>query len=118
MRFRAAPAVACGFPSLFPEPSWFYQSRQNESYVLWLAAGGFAGWVGFRFIGANVSRGLLTSMVIGVCGAYLGGSALAPLLGDAVPMTDAFCPLAPIMALACAAGCLTVGDMIFRQFIV
>lgn len=86
--------------------------------MLWLAAGGFAGWVGFRFIGANASRGLLMSMVIGICGAYLGGSVLAPLLGDAVPMTDAFSPVALIMALACAAGCLTVDDMIFRRFIV
>jgi hypothetical protein len=39
--------------------------------MLWLVAGGFAGWVGFRFIGANAGRGLLMSMVIGVCGAYL-----------------------------------------------
>jgi uncharacterized membrane protein YeaQ/YmgE (transglycosylase-associated protein family) len=86
--------------------------------TLWLLAGGFAGWVGFRFIGANASRGVLTSMLIGIGGAYLGGGVLAPLLGDAVPMTDAFSPVALIMAFACAAVCLTLGDMIFRRFIV
>jgi uncharacterized membrane protein YeaQ/YmgE (transglycosylase-associated protein family) len=84
--------------------------------ILWLLAGGFAGWIGFRFIRANVSRGLLTSMVIGVCGAYVGGSVLAPMLGDTVPLLDVFSPVALIMALACAAVCLTVGDMIFRRF--
>ena len=86
--------------------------------ILWLLAGGVAGWVGFRFIGANASRGLLTSMVIGICGAYFGGSVLAPMLGDTAPILDAFSPMALIMALACAAVCLTVGDMIFRRFVV
>lgn len=84
--------------------------------ILWLLTGGFAGWFGFRFIGANASRGLLTSMAIGICGAYLGGSVLAPMLGDTAPLSDAFSPAALIMALACAAVCLTVGEMIFRRF--
>jgi uncharacterized membrane protein YeaQ/YmgE (transglycosylase-associated protein family) len=86
--------------------------------MLWLVAGGFAGWVGLRFIGANASRSLSTSMVIGICGAYLGGSVLAPMLGDIAPSSDAFGPVALTMALASAAVCLTVGDMIFRRFIV
>jgi uncharacterized membrane protein YeaQ/YmgE (transglycosylase-associated protein family) len=86
--------------------------------MLWLVAGGFAGWVGFRFIGANASRGLLMSMVIGVCGAYLGGSVLAPMFGDSAAVPDAFSPVALIMALACAGVSLTVGDMIFRRFFV
>lgn len=83
--------------------------------LLWLLAGGFAGWVGFRFIGANAARGLLASMAIGVCGAYLGGGVLAPMLGDTDPMVDAISPMALIMALACAAVCLTIGDMMFRR---
>ncbi len=86
--------------------------------ALWLLAGGFAGWVGFRFIHANASRGLPVSMAIGVCGAYLGGSVLAPMLGETAPMMDAISPVALIMAAACAAVCLTVSDMILRRFLV
>ncbi len=86
--------------------------------MLWLAAGGFAGWIGFRFIGANARRGLLTSMVIGIFGACLGGSVIAPMLGDPEPLLDVFDPVALIMALACAAACLTIGDMISRRFLV
>jgi uncharacterized membrane protein YeaQ/YmgE (transglycosylase-associated protein family) len=86
--------------------------------MLWLMAGGFAGWVGFRFIGANASRGLLTSMAIGICGAYLGGGVLVPMLDDTISLQDAFSPVALIMAVACAAVCLTVSDMIFRRFVV
>lgn len=94
-------------------------TRQGEmNFILWLLAGGFAGWVGFRFIGANASRGLFLSMVIGICGAYLGGGVLTPMLDDNVPLADAFSPVALIMALACAAVCLAIGDLIFRRFLV
>lgn len=84
--------------------------------MLWLIAGGLAGWVGFRYIHANASRGLLTSMLIGTFGAYLGGGMLAPMLDDSVLLPDAFSPLALIMAVACAAVFLTICDMIFRRF--
>ncbi len=84
--------------------------------MLWLLAGGFAGWAGFRFFRANAARGLLMSMLIGTCGAYFGGSVLAPMLGDSTLLPDAINPIALLMAIACAAVCLTVGDMIARRF--
>lgn len=84
--------------------------------VLWMLAGAFAGWVGFKFIGANPSRGLMVSLMIGVCGGFFGGSVLAPMLGDAVHMPDAISPIALLIALATAAVCLTIGDMIARRF--
>lgn len=84
--------------------------------ALWLLAGGFAGWVGFRVLGANADRGLLASMVIGMCGSYFGGSVLAPMIGDTATMPEAISVIALIMALAFAAVCLTVGDMIHRRF--
>jgi len=88
------------------------------NFILWLLAGGFAGWVGFRFIGANASRGLIASMAIGMGGAILGGSVLAPMLGDTEPLSETFIPVALIMALGCAAVCLTIGDMISRRPVV
>jgi uncharacterized membrane protein YeaQ/YmgE (transglycosylase-associated protein family) len=84
--------------------------------VIWVLAGGFAGWVAFKFIGANEYRGMIMSMVIGICGGYFGGSVLAPLLSDSVPVHDAISPIALVMALASAAVCLTIGDMISRRF--
>jgi uncharacterized membrane protein YeaQ/YmgE (transglycosylase-associated protein family) len=84
--------------------------------VMWVLAGGFAGWVAFKFIGANAYRGMMTSLAIGICGGYFGGSVLAPLLGDAGPMPDAISPIALVMAIASAAVCLTVGDMISKRF--
>jgi uncharacterized membrane protein YeaQ/YmgE (transglycosylase-associated protein family) len=84
--------------------------------ILWLLAGGVAGWVAFRYMRANAYRGLLTSVAIGIVGGYLGGSVLSPILGDTTAMPDAINPVALIMALASAAVCLTVSDMIYRCF--
>lgn len=84
--------------------------------VLWILAGTFAGWVGFKFIGANPRRGVMVSLVIGACGGLFGGSVLAPVIGDAAYMPDAISPIALLIALATAAVCLTIGDLIGRRF--
>ena len=84
--------------------------------LLWVLACGFAGWIGFKFIGANAQRGVMVSIVIGGFGGFLGGNLLAPLLGETAPMADAFNPVALLVAVACAAACLTISDMIWRRF--
>jgi len=84
--------------------------------VIWILAGGFAGWIAFKFIGANEERGMMISIVIGMTGGFLGGSVLAPMLGETAPMPDAFSLFALLMAIASAAVCLTIGDMISRRF--
>jgi uncharacterized membrane protein YeaQ/YmgE (transglycosylase-associated protein family) len=84
--------------------------------VLWVLAGGLAGWVGFKYIGANENRGMVISVIIGMVGGFAGGNVLAPLLGETAPMPDAISLFALIMALASAAVCLTIGDMISKRF--
>ena len=84
--------------------------------LMWVLAGGFAGWVAFTYIHANASRGLLISMSIGMAGGLFGGHVLAPMLGDSASMADALSPGALLMAIASAAACLTIGEMIWRRF--
>lgn len=84
--------------------------------ALWLLAGGLAGWVGFSLLHANAVRGLYASILIGMGGGFLGGGILAPMIGDTATMPEAINLIALIMALAFAAVCLTVGDMIYRRF--
>lgn len=84
--------------------------------LMWVLAGGFAGWVGFKYIHANASRGLMTSLAIGICGGYFGGSVLAPMLSEAPSMPDALSPGALLMAISSAAVCLTIAEMIWRRF--
>lgn len=84
--------------------------------ALWLLVGGFAGWFAFSVLNANAVRGLFTSVVIGICGGYLGGSILSPMMGVSASLPDVIDPITLIMALAFAAVCLTVGDMISRRF--
>lgn len=84
--------------------------------LAWVVAGAFAGWVGFKFIGANESRGMMVSMIIGMTGGFLGGHVLAPMLGETAPMADTFSLITLFIALASAALFLTIGDMISKRF--
>ena len=84
--------------------------------LMWILAGGFAGWIGFNYIRANAYRGVMISIVIGMIGGYVGGNVLTPLLGETASMPDAINPVALLMALASATACLTIGDMIWRRF--
>ena len=84
--------------------------------ILWILAGGFAGWAGFKFIGANKYRGMVVSVLIGACGGYFGGNVLSPLMGESAALPDAVDPIALVMALGSAAVCLTIGDLIARRF--
>lgn len=86
--------------------------------LLWTLAGAFAGWVGFKFVGANAQRGLTVSVAIGVIGALVGGYLLAPMMGDSAAMVDAFNPGTLLVVLASSAVCLTVSDMVWRRFAV
>ena len=83
---------------------------------LWALTGGLAGWVGFKYVGANAERGMLASLAIGVIGGFFGGFLLAPMLGETATMTDAFNPGTLLVAIASAAACLTISDMVWRRF--
>lgn len=84
--------------------------------LLWLSAGGFVGWAAFKFIGANEARGMMISIIIGVVGAFIGGGMLAPMLGETLPLPDEISEFALVMAVASAAACLTIGDMVSKRF--
>lgn len=83
--------------------------------AMWVIAGGIIGWLSFALMRLNVARGLAVSVVIGVAGALFGGDVLGPLLASAVHPGD-FNPVALFMALASAAGCLIIGNMIHWRF--
>jgi uncharacterized membrane protein YeaQ/YmgE (transglycosylase-associated protein family) len=84
--------------------------------ALWLVGGGVVGWIAFSFLKFNSARGKMFSVLIGMGAGYLGGGALAPLLGAALSDPGSFNPLSLFMALAGSAACLIVCDMIYRRF--
>jgi uncharacterized membrane protein YeaQ/YmgE (transglycosylase-associated protein family) len=84
--------------------------------VMWVLAGGFAGWVGFKYIGANENRGMMISIFIGMVGGFFGGNVLAPMFGGAAPAPGAISTFALVMAAVGAAACLFIGEMIARRF--
>lgn len=84
--------------------------------AMWVLVGGIIGWIGFSYLNFNVKRGMIISVVIGMAGAFLGGGVLAPMLSAAMANPGDFNPLSLFTAFAGAAGCLIVGDMIYRRF--
>jgi len=84
--------------------------------LLWILMGGALGWIGFRYMNANVDRGMLVAVIIGMVGGFFGGNMLAPLFASAPPDVAAFSPLALFIASASAAGCLTISNMIHNRF--
>lgn len=81
-----------------------------------LLAGGIAGWIGFAYFKLNEHRGLPVSAVIGAVGAYVGGMVLGPMLGAAAAAPGGFSPAALFLALAGAAGCLYVGNLVHDRY--
>jgi len=49
--------------------------------TLWLVVGGIIGWLTSRAMHASVRREGMINMVVGICGAMLGGWFFTPLLG-------------------------------------
>ena len=84
--------------------------------LLWMLAGGFAGWFGFKYIGANENRGMIISIVIGVVGGFFGGNVLAPMFGASDAEQGPISVFALFIATASAMACLTIGEMLARRF--
>ena len=85
--------------------------------ILWVIAGGAAGWIGYSFMKLNEKRGVMLSIAIGMFGGFLGGKHLAPIL-DAVGTVnpDDFSPFPLFIALASAAAILIISSMIHKRF--
>jgi uncharacterized membrane protein YeaQ/YmgE (transglycosylase-associated protein family) len=84
--------------------------------AMWVLAGGILGWIGYAVLKANEERGVVISTIIGAIGGFFGGKVLAPMLGAAAENPSDFNLFAMFIALASAAACLTIGNMIYHRF--
>lgn len=82
------------------------------NHGLWVIAGGVLGWASFAILRANRLRGVKISIAIGVAGALLGGHFLPPLLVAATMAPRDLALYSLVAALASAAACLAIADMI------
>ena len=84
--------------------------------MIWLLAGGVAGWIGYAYLQFNEGRGMIVSIIIGMLGGFFGGKVLAPML-DAVAASPADFSLPGVaVALASAAACLALGNLISNRY--
>ena len=82
---------------------------------VWILAGAALAWLAMSYFEMNRSRGLVIALVIGISGAYFGGSIIAPLLGQGGDPGQ-FRPFATVVAAACAGAFVVVGDMVYERY--
>lgn len=83
---------------------------------IWVLAGGMLGWIGYSVLKFNEERGMVFSIVIGVVGGFFGGNVLAPMFGAVTDAQNSFNLFAMVVAMASAAGCLAVGNLISNRY--
>jgi uncharacterized membrane protein YeaQ/YmgE (transglycosylase-associated protein family) len=84
--------------------------------MIWVLAGGVAGWVGYSYMRFNEDRGMIVSIIIGIVGGFFGGNVLAPMLGAVTDTPNSFSLFSLVVALAAAAGCLAIGNLLSRRY--
>ena len=84
--------------------------------MTWILTGGIAGWVGYSYMKLNLDRGMALSVVIGMLGGFFGGNVVAPMLGAVLNATNDFSLFSMVVALASAAACLTLGNLISERY--
>ena len=43
------------------------------SLIAWLVVGGLAGWIASIIMGKNADMGIISNIIVGIIGAYIGG---------------------------------------------
>jgi uncharacterized membrane protein YeaQ/YmgE (transglycosylase-associated protein family) len=80
--------------------------------AMWVLAGGVLGWIGYTIMRVNEERGMIVSVIIGVVGGFFGGNVLAPVLGAALDTPNDFSLFSLVVALASAAACLAISNLL------
>lgn len=86
------------------------------NFAMWILAGSILGWIGFTILRANAERGMVISIIIGAVGGLFGGNVLAPMLGALVDTPIDFSLFSLVIALASAAGCLVISNLVSHRF--
>lgn len=84
--------------------------------MTWILTGGIAGWLGYSYMKLNVDRGMTLSVIIGMLGGFFGGDVLAPMLGAVLNAANDFSLFSMVVALASAAACLTLGNVVAERY--
>jgi len=84
--------------------------------AMWVLAGGVIGWAGYTLLKVNEERGMVISIIIGMVGGFFGGNVLAPILGAVADAPNDFSLFSMTIAMASAAGCLAIGNLVSNRY--
>ncbi|WP_439520208.1 GlsB/YeaQ/YmgE family stress response membrane protein [Hydrogenophaga sp.] len=83
------------------------------NFLLWLVAGGVLGWVASVVMLNDSPQGTFMNLIVGVCGAALGGWFLSPMVGLGTVSETAFSMGGLLVAMVGAIVLLSVYN-VFR----
>jgi uncharacterized membrane protein YeaQ/YmgE (transglycosylase-associated protein family) len=86
--------------------------EEKMNIAMWVVAGGMLGWIGFTILRANAERGMVVSIIISAVGGLFGGNVVAPMLGAVADAPNDFSLFSMVIALASAAACLVIGNLV------
>jgi uncharacterized membrane protein YeaQ/YmgE (transglycosylase-associated protein family) len=84
--------------------------------LAWILAGAALGWLTYTFVGLNEQRGVTISVIIGAIGALVGAKALAPMFMAAAVPPGSISAGVLVFAVAAAAVCLVLGNLVYRRW--
>jgi uncharacterized membrane protein YeaQ/YmgE (transglycosylase-associated protein family) len=84
--------------------------------AIWVLAGAVLGWIASSVLKVNERRGMVISVIIGAVGGFAGGNVVAPMLGAVTETPNDFSLFAMTIALASAAACLAIGELLYNRF--
>jgi len=90
--------------------------EEKMNIAMWVVFGGILGWIGFTILRVNAERGMVVSIIIGAVGGFFGGNVLAPMLGAVADAPNDFSLFSLVIALASAAGCLAISNLVSNRF--
>lgn len=84
--------------------------------AIWLISGAIAAWLALTFLQFNTKRSLAVTLTIGALGALAGGLMLAPAFSTTSEAVTGFNGNALGVALAAAATCLIISNVLSDRF--
>ncbi|MFT5588631.1 MAG: putative membrane protein YeaQ/YmgE (transglycosylase-associated protein family) [Bradyrhizobium sp.] len=85
------------------------------NFIIWIIAGGIAGWLAGIIMKTNEQQGTLLNVVAGVAGAVIGGGLIAPLFGSLTINQSDLSISALFISLLGALILLTVVHLLWRE---
>lgn len=83
-------------------------------FIIWLIVGGILGWLASLVMKTDAEQGMISNVVVGIVGAFLGGWLLSPLFGSGTINSDDFSLVSLLVSFLGAVILLAIVNLLKR----